>query len=53
VVLPVHDEIVAMVPEQEAEEATTALVGCMSRELYGISIVAEASQPAFAWRDSA
>jgi P4 family phage/plasmid primase-like protien len=53
VVLPVHDEIVAVVPEQDAEEATTALVGCMSRELYGISIVAEASQPAFAWRDSA
>jgi DNA polymerase I-like protein with 3'-5' exonuclease and polymerase domains len=53
VVLPVHDEIVALVPEQDAAEATTELVRCMSRELYGISIVAEASEPAFAWRDSA
>lgn len=53
VVLPVHDEIVAVVPEQDATEATAALVQCMSRELYGISIVAEASEPAFAWRDSA
>jgi DNA polymerase I-like protein with 3'-5' exonuclease and polymerase domains len=53
VVLPVHDEIVAMVPEQDATEATEALVRCMSRELYGIPIIAEASQPAFAWRDSA
>lgn len=53
VVLPVHDEIVAMVPEQDAAAATEALVGCMSRELYGIPIVAEASEPAFAWQDSA
>ncbi|GLW32258.1 DNA polymerase [Actinoplanes regularis] len=53
VVLPVHDEIVAMVPEADAEEATAALVRCMSRELYGIPIVAEASEPSFAWRDSA
>jgi DNA polymerase I-like protein with 3'-5' exonuclease and polymerase domains len=53
VVMPVHDEIVAMVPEQDATEATEALVRCMSRELYGIPIVAEASEPSFAWQDSA
>lgn len=53
VVLPVHDEIVAMVPEADAQEATAALVQCMSRELYGIEIKAEASEPSFAWRDSA
>ncbi|BEL07846.1 hypothetical protein Q0Z83_060370 [Actinoplanes sichuanensis] len=53
VVLPVHDEIVAMVPEADAVEATAALVRCMSRELYGIEIKAEASEPSFAWRDSA
>ncbi|RGC68439.1 DNA polymerase I, thermostable [Micromonospora sp. MW-13] len=52
VVLPVHDEIVAMVPEADAEAATTELVRCMSRELYGISIVAEPSAPSFAWKDS-
>lgn len=53
VVLPVHDEIVAMVPEQDAQEATAELVRCMSRELYGIEITAEAGKPSFAWRDSA
>ncbi|MEU1810970.1 DNA polymerase [Micromonospora aurantiaca (nom. illeg.)] len=52
VVLPVHDEIVAMVPEADAEEATAELARCMARELYGISIEAEASKPSFAWRDS-
>ncbi|TCB97563.1 hypothetical protein E0H26_11635 [Micromonospora zingiberis] len=52
VVLPVHDEIVAMVPEADAEQATAELVRCMTRELHGISIVAEASEPSFAWRDS-
>lgn len=52
-VLPVHDEIVAMVPEADATEATEALARCMTRDLYGIPIIAEASQPAFAWRDSA
>jgi DNA polymerase I-like protein with 3'-5' exonuclease and polymerase domains/phage/plasmid-associated DNA primase len=53
VVLPVHDEIVAVVPEADAQEATAELVRCMTRELYGISIIAEASEPSFAWRDSA
>jgi P4 family phage/plasmid primase-like protien len=53
VILPVHDEIVAVVPENEAAEATAALEQCMSRELYGIPIKAEASEPSFAWRDSA
>jgi hypothetical protein len=53
VVLPVHDEIVAMVPEADAQEAIAELVRCMTRELYGIQIVAEASKPSFAWRDSA
>jgi P4 family phage/plasmid primase-like protien len=53
VILPVHDEIVAVVPEQDAAEATAVLERCMSRELYGIKIAAEASEPSFAWRDSA
>jgi DNA polymerase-1 len=52
-VLPVHDEIVAVVPEQDAAQATAALVRCMTRELYGITIKAEASEPSFAWQDSA
>jgi DNA polymerase I-like protein with 3'-5' exonuclease and polymerase domains len=53
VVLPVHDEIVAMVPEQDAERATAELVRCMTRQLNGIDITAEASEPSLAWRDSA
>jgi P4 family phage/plasmid primase-like protien len=53
VVLPVHDEIVAVVPEQDAAEATEALVACMTRELFGVQIVAEARTPARAWADAA
>lgn len=49
---PVHDEVVAMVPEADAEAATAALVECMTTELAGVSIVAEASAPTFAWADS-
>jgi hypothetical protein len=53
VVLPVHDEVVAMVPEQDADEALAELVRCMERELYGVQITAEPGTPSFAWRDSA
>jgi DNA polymerase I-like protein with 3'-5' exonuclease and polymerase domains len=52
VILPVHDEIVSMVPAAEAEEATAALVRCMETSLYGVPIVAEPSEPAFAWQDA-
>jgi P4 family phage/plasmid primase-like protien len=51
VILPVHDEIVAKVPAAEAEEATAALLGCMTTELYGVTIKASASEPSFAWAD--
>lgn len=53
VLLPVHDEIVVMVPEDEAQEATAALVECMTADLAGVPIVAEASEPSFEWKDSA
>lgn len=53
VLFPVHDELVAQVPEADAQEATAALAACMATELYGVPIVAEASEPAFAWQDSA
>ena len=52
VVLPVHDELVAMVPEDEAAEATAALEECMTNDLHGVAIKAEASEPSFAWADS-
>lgn len=51
-VLPVHDEIVSMVPEDDAEEATAVLVECMATVLDGVRIVAEASEPSRYWRDS-
>ncbi|MCO7195042.1 DNA polymerase [Pseudonocardia sp. McavD-2-B] len=52
-VLPVHDEIVTFVPEAEAADATAALMECMTAELFGVRIVAEADEPSFAWQDSA
>lgn len=51
-VLPVHDEIVAHVPEEDADAALQALVACMESDLFGVHIAAEASEPSFAWRDS-
>lgn len=52
-VLPVHDEVLTMVPAAEAEEATAALVACMTTQLNGVAIVAEPSKPTFAWQDAA
>jgi hypothetical protein len=51
--LPVHDELIVMVPAEDAEDATRELVRCMEMDLFGVPIVAEASEPAFAWADSA
>jgi DNA polymerase I-like protein with 3'-5' exonuclease and polymerase domains len=52
VILPVHDEVLAVVPEDDAAEATAALVEAMSSELYNVPIVAEASEPSYAWADA-
>jgi DNA polymerase I-like protein with 3'-5' exonuclease and polymerase domains len=52
VLLPVHDEIVAVIPEADATEATAALVACMETELGGVAIKAEASEPSYAWKDA-
>lgn len=46
--LPVHDEIIAMVPEDQGDAATAALVNCMQTEFRGVPIVAEADPPASA-----
>jgi hypothetical protein len=40
------------VPEGDAQEATRELVRCMAGDLYGVQIVADPSDPAFAWQDS-
>jgi P4 family phage/plasmid primase-like protien len=53
IMFPVHDEVVAMVPEDQADEATAALSTCMATELFGVPIVADPSEPAFAWQDAA
>jgi len=52
VLLPVHDELIVAVPEDEAGDALDALVAAMGTELGGLPIVAEAGEPSFAWRDS-
>jgi P4 family phage/plasmid primase-like protien len=52
ILLPVHDEIVTVIPEGDAADATAALVAVMETELFGVQIKAEASTPAFAWADS-
>jgi DNA polymerase I-like protein with 3'-5' exonuclease and polymerase domains len=53
VLLPVHDEIVVMIPETDATAASTALVECMRTELNGVPILAQASEPSYAWVDAA
>lgn len=50
--MPVHDELVVMVPEADAQAATQALVQCMTTDLYGVPIIAEASEPTYSWSDS-
>ena len=51
--LPVHDEIIAMVPEADGPAATAALVECMEITFEGVPIVAEADQPSQFWADAA
>lgn len=52
VILPVHDEVLAVVPAEQAQEATQVLVSCMSTQLNGMPIVAEPSEPSFFWADA-
>jgi DNA polymerase I-like protein with 3'-5' exonuclease and polymerase domains len=52
VLLPIHDEIVVQVPEAEAEQATLDLVACMTTDLAGVPIAAEASTPSARWADA-
>ncbi|MDQ3762165.1 MAG: DNA polymerase [Actinomycetota bacterium] len=53
VLLPVHDEIITMVPEDEGDAAIAALVGCMQTEFQGVPIVAKADPPGRHWADAA
>lgn len=51
-IVPVHDELDVMVPEDEAEEASRVLVECMTSEIGGVKIVAEAKTPSTYWKDA-
>lgn len=51
-ILPIHDELIAMVPIGDGERATAELVRCMEGELYGVRIKAEPSAPSEFWRDA-
>jgi DNA polymerase I-like protein with 3'-5' exonuclease and polymerase domains len=52
-IVPVHDELIIFdVPEDEAHEATAFLTECMTAELYGVNIVAEANAPSPFWLDA-
>lgn len=53
VLLPVHDEILAMVPEPDGTAATAALVTCMQTEFLGVPLLVEADEPSHAWADAA
>ncbi len=50
--LPVHDELIVQVPEEDGEVATQALVECMQSELYGVTIAATPDEPSKFWKDS-
>lgn len=57
VIIPIHDELVAFVPEAEAEEATKFLVKCMTTSIlsvpgWDVLIGAEPDEPWTSWPDS-
>jgi DNA polymerase I-like protein with 3'-5' exonuclease and polymerase domains len=53
VIVPVHDEVIVFdVPQDEAQAATAFLVQCMTRELAGVRIIAEANEPSTFWMDA-
>lgn len=50
--LPIHDELMAMVPAEDGERATAELVRCMESNLFGVAIKAEPSAPSTYWKDA-
>jgi len=51
-IVPIHDELLVMVPAEDADEALTTLVAAMESDLYGVRIKAEPSVPSQFWRDA-
>lgn len=52
VVLPIHDEILATVPADEADEAVATLAECMRGTFKGVPIDAEPDKPMEVWQDA-
>lgn len=48
-VIPVHDEILAMVPEADGQRASVYLQQCMTREINGVKITCEPDPPSPVW----
>jgi DNA polymerase-1 len=52
-ILIVHDELVVWnVPVDEAAAATEFLIQCMTTEIFGVQIRAEANEPSIVWQDA-
>ncbi|MFJ4793998.1 DNA polymerase [Kitasatospora purpeofusca] len=47
--LPIHDEVLASVPAKEAEEVAREIERCMTFDLYGVPIIAEAEIGKRSW----
>lgn len=47
--LPIHDEVIASVPAGEAKELAKAIEDCMTMELYGVMVDAEAEIGGRSW----
>jgi len=47
--LPIHDEVVASVPEREAPEIAREIARCMTFDLYGVPIVADSEIGKRSW----
>lgn len=49
ILLPVHDEAIMQVPEDQAENATKTLIQSMECDMEGVRIVAEPAAPSACW----
>ena len=51
-VLPVHDELVCQVPEEDGPEAAQELRQALCGEFMGVEIAAECGEPSTFWQDA-
>lgn len=50
VIIPVHDEILAVVPEHQAQDAGACLLDCMTMQLGDMPILGDLAEPSRCWR---